>query len=259
MQDSNNLIFDFSTIGTGYALAFTPFSKVLSYYGHVFILTSVLAFIIALVNEYRVKYSIILLYMFCIIFYKQNDEMNNTPKLMILPEGVTHEKINTNLDYIKSNYDYLIEGGEIIEADKKYNISKYYDFKKNITRINYKYFLFPLGEYIPLSALPYKYAMENNIGNIKLKIYSSKNENNLISIYDKKALVLLCADAWSYKSVSRFKDLRRDIDYVIVQRSDAIFNNSNLYRAQVELYKHVLSDYFRKPIIDITTYKYLNK
>lgn len=250
IRNFDDPLFDFGEGATGYALAFTPFSKLLSPYGYIYILTFVTSLLIAIINEYKIKYGLVFLYLFCILFYKKHENITFSDKMIILPENIKYSS-TTDLSYPKNKYDYIIEGDEITSDGKIYNISRVYDFKNNTQHITYKYSLFPMGEYIPYSATLYETLWKDKLTSLKSRQLESRNENKIIEIDGKKVLILLCSDAWTYKSISRFNGQK--IDYIIIQRNDRVFSKNPLYPAQIDLYRKVLGDYFKVPIIDITT------
>lgn len=254
-RTSKAVIFDFSYMSPGYALTYTPFANFVNIY-YVFGLTFIMAFVISICHEYKIKYSYIYLFLFASLFYfiSKDDAQYNyiiKEKILVLPENnsITSKEYRNKIK--ENNYDYVLDNSATTDGKFNYIISTLYDKNENKLDSKIKYFLGPMGEYYP-----HKFRILQNIFNIDKYLTNnveveSFESNNLINISNKKVLLLICADAWSYVSVERYNSIKKEIDYIMVQRDINTFNGIIFQEANMLLYKAVLSKYFNKPVVDI--------
>lgn len=234
-----NDIMDYSYFNTGYALSFSYLGKA-AYFGHVYSLTFLLGLIISFIYEYAPKrkyYFMAIVFLFCCLGFK-NITSNNTPNNI----AVEKENKKLNIDD-RLKYDYLIYNLKYYENKNVYGITFFENNKTGDISKIYKYALMPFGEYFPEIFSLLKNINKDGIENFNFKdVVSYNSGNNIVNIDGKKYLILICADAWSYRSVQRYKNHK--IDYIIIQTNDNIFHNSPFYEANTLLYQMNLENYF---------------
>lgn len=253
---------DFAFTNTGYALATTPY-VVLSYFGHVYILTFLLALFVALIIKIYLakKYKaltifliFVILFGFVLHFTDRKPTIIDTSKIMILPEDERYLEKNSTKS-IPKNIDLVVDGQTIHEDGKMFNVSIFYDVTNNTKIYQYKRFLMPFGEYMPYLFNFLEVFAPNFTNTIHSRhTYSSIEETNLNNepfIYDGKYKIFtaLCSDAWS--PVSLFKIRQSHPDLLILQRREVMFHKNPYYIANTELWKEVLGHFMRVQIIDI--------
>ncbi len=254
-KDPTSTVFDFSYMSPGYALAYTPLANFVNIY-YVFGLTFFIALFISICNEYKIKYSYMYLFIFASLFYfvdRNKIQYNYIPeeKILILGENNSIFSEENKSKLLKNNYEYYLDNYFYIEKSSMYIVSRLYDKGLNNIGLIKKYSLGPMGEYYPykLKFLTNMFNVEKNLNNSQ-KI-DSVNEANLLSVDDKKVMILICADAWSYVSIKRYDNKKNEISYIILQRDENSFNDIIFQEANIKLYKAVLSKYFNKPVIDV--------
>ena len=252
-KNKGDVIFDFSYVSPGYALAYTPFANLVNIY-YVFGLTFFIAIFIAVTYEYKLKYSYLYLFIFSILFYfvsKDDIKYNYIPKENILILG-ENNPISSLPNIELRRYNYILDNHYYPTNDRKVNItSKLYDKNLNVVNEVSKYFLGPMGEYYP-----HKLMSLLKILNIKGEMTGKIESNHvqdpvLFTTVSQKFIVLICADAWSYVSIKRYSTISDSLDYIILQRDRRTFLNSTIQEANMKLYKAVVANYFNKPVVDV--------
>ena len=248
-----DVIFDFSYVSPGYALAYTPFANLVNTY-YVFGLTFFIALFVTVTYEYKLKYSYVYLFIFASIFYfvnKDSVKYNYIPKENILILG-ENNPISSLPNSELRKHDYILDNHYYPTSDRKVNItSKLYDKNLNVVSEVSKYFLGPMGEYYPHKLISLLKIL-NIEGKMTGKVESNHVQDPVVfTTINQKFIILICADAWSYVSVKRYSDIAKEVDYIILQRDRRTFLNSAVQEANIKLYKAVVANYFNKPVIDV--------
>ncbi|MDQ5957368.1 MAG: hypothetical protein QG614_343 [Patescibacteria group bacterium] len=257
-----SLIPDYAFTNLGLALAHSPLAY-FAKYGHVYILTFLLAAILAFISEFKNEnyrhISLLVLFIFAISLYNNPSDLdyenskvkafNNPDKVLI---GAEDSRIVnfSNYQELKSKYDLVVDGDtEVDDLGNMYNVSNIYDMKNEKQYVVYKRFLMPFGEFFPSGFSFLKYINNDLYQNIlKRRSYVSVDKNKIFEFDGKTFAILLCSDAWSPVTASKIKD--QNPDYIILQRSERLFHDRSLYEANVLMWKSLLQNYFDTTIID---------
>ncbi len=250
---------DFVFSNLGFAISLTPltfFAK----WGHVFILTFIFGLIVAFIIELKIQKKFLILVTFCFLsisFFNMNSFIKNEKekkypeleRVLIKKEGARFIK-NDFTKLYESKYDLIIDGDIIKEEGKTYNTSIFYDIKNDKKVVNYKAFLVPFGEYLPDSFGWIKYIYPDVYDKMKREHTYIPKEKNEVFIYNgKRIITLICSDAWSISTALKIK--KQNADFVVLQRSDTAFNYSDVYDANVLLWKQVTYSFLETNILDV--------
>lgn len=256
---AKRLALDFVFSNTGFALSFTSFVY-LAKWGHVFLLTFVFGLLISSLLELKIQKKFLILIVFCFLsvtyfnmnlFLKREEDKSYAElgKVLIKKEGARWIR-NDFTKLYERKYDLIIDGDVIKEEGKTYNTSIFYDIKNDKKVINYKSFLVPFGEYLPSTFSWIKYIYPDVYDKMKTEhTYTVKDKNEVFVYNGKKIITLICSDAWSITSVRKVKIQKPD--FVILQRSDTAFNYSDVYDANVLLWKPVLYSFLGTNVLDV--------
>ncbi len=256
---AKRLALDFVFSNTGFALSFTPFVY-FAKYTHVFILTFIFGLLIGSFLESKIQKKFLILITFCFFsityfnmsnFLKREESKSyaELEKVLIKKEGARWIRNDFTKLYEKK-YDLIIDGDIIKEEGKTYNTSIFYDIKNDKKVINYKSFLVPFGEYLPSTFSWIKYIYPDVYEKMKTEhTYTAKEKNEVFVYNDKKIITLICSDAWSPASTLKVKI--QQPDFVILQRSDTAFNYSDVYDANILLWKPVAYNFLETNVLDV--------